>query len=149
MSKKKIDKLQDILMKTIADADDTILGCVVTNERGLIVSEVILDGQSNETLAAMVSLVSDSTQRVSKNLGYGNPRTSLIRPPGVTIAVSEFLVMNRRFRMGTILEHSKSRRSLFRRRQQTLEGIEDMQNKAIREIRSTLEDRRIRSHSRE
>ena len=68
----KLERLDGVL-------DDLIISkrrfasCVVTNERGLVVAGRTVDGSSSQTLAAMISLFSDTTIRINENLGYGHP----------------------------------------------------------------------------
>ncbi|MFW9861521.1 MAG: hypothetical protein ACFFET_04445 [Candidatus Thorarchaeota archaeon] len=143
MSMSKIDRLEGILRRMIIKSNDSMSSSVVITERGLIVAGVVTDGSSSETLSAMVSLMSDTACRVSGNLGFGNPRTALVKTLGVIIVMSEFLVSNRRFRMGAVLKDSE-RFSILRRRmivekRMTMEKIEDLFNKAERDIRKILE----------
>lgn len=143
MSIGKIDRLEGILKKMIIKSSKRIASCVVINERGLIVAGIVLDGSSNETLAAMVSLISDTALRVSENLGFGNPRIALVRTLGVTIMMSEFLVMNRRFRIGAVLKKS-DRFSIIKRRmvveqRMPVDKIEDLFSNTARDIRLILE----------
>lgn len=143
MSMGKVDRLEVILRKMIAKSRESIVSCVVINERGLIVTGIVLDGSSNETLSAMVSLISDTALRVCGNLGVGNPRIAQVRTLGATIVMGEFLVMNRRFRMGAVLKNT-DRYSIFRRqmvveRMMPMKKIEDLFNKTTRNIRQVLE----------
>ncbi|MFW9846471.1 MAG: hypothetical protein ACFFD6_06975 [Candidatus Thorarchaeota archaeon] len=143
MSMSKVDKLEGILRGMMAKSHETITSCVVITERGLIVAGVVSDGSSSETLSAMVSLISDTAVRVSGNLGFGNPRGALVRTLGANIVMNEFLVTNRKFRIGAVFTDSE-RFSIFRRRmivekRMPMEKIEDLFNKATRDIRKILE----------
>ncbi|MHA1961913.1 MAG: hypothetical protein ACW99U_17025 [Candidatus Thorarchaeota archaeon] len=143
MRMSKVDRLEEILRRMITKSHESISSCVVITERGLIVAGVVLDGSSNETLSAMVSLMSDTAVRVCGNLGFGNPRIAQVKTLGAIIIVNEFLVANRRFRMGAVLKDSE-RFSILRRRmvvkkRMPLERIEDLFNMAARDVRTTLE----------
>jgi predicted regulator of Ras-like GTPase activity (Roadblock/LC7/MglB family) len=139
----KVDKLEGILTKMITKSHETISSCVVITERGLIVAGIVLDGSSNETLSAMVSLMSDTAVRVCGNLGFGNPRIAQIRTLGAIIIMNEFLVANRRFRMGAVLKDyerfSIIRRRMVVKKRMPLEKIEDLFNMTAQDIRKTLE----------
>jgi predicted regulator of Ras-like GTPase activity (Roadblock/LC7/MglB family) len=104
-------------MDELVDTGRSFTSCVVTNERGLVVAERSVDGLSSQTLAAMVSLMSDTAIRVSENLGCGHPRSSSIRALGVSVSVQKFMVGDRPFWIGAVLSgESQSSRGLIRRR---------------------------------
>jgi len=139
----KIDRLEGILKRIIAESNDSLSSCVVITERGLIVASIVTDGSSSESLSAMVSLMSDTSGRVCENLGFGNPKTALIRTLGAMIVMSEFLVTNRRFRVGAIIKDSE-KFSVFRRRlilskRMPMERIEVLLHGAEKDIRRILE----------
>ncbi len=143
MSANKADKLEGILRTMISKSHEAITSCVVTTERGLIVAGVVTDHTSSDILSAMVSLMSDTAARVCGNLGYGNPKTALVQTMNTTIAMAEFPVMDRRFRMGAVLSESR-KFSIFGGRlviekRVPVERIDGIFNEVTRSIREILE----------
>ncbi|MFW9804221.1 MAG: hypothetical protein ACFFFC_16290 [Candidatus Thorarchaeota archaeon] len=138
MSIGKHEKLEDIVGDLIANGR-SFTSCVVTNERGLVVAAKSSDGSSNQTLAAMVSLLSDAAVRVSGNLGYGHPKTASVRGFGVTVSLHEFKVRDRWFRIGGVLEGDTIlKRGLFGRWKHV--GAETELVAIAKQIRSILEE---------
>ncbi|MFX0055192.1 MAG: hypothetical protein ACFFAX_00305 [Promethearchaeota archaeon] len=138
MSTGKHQRLQDIVGELI-DNGRSFMSCVVTNERGLVVAGKSSDGSSNQTLAAMVSLLSDTAVRVSDNLGYGHPKTASVRGFGVTVSLHEFKVKDQWFRIGGVLEGDTIlKRGLFGRWRHI--GAETELVAIANQIRSVLEE---------
>ncbi|MHA2353143.1 MAG: hypothetical protein ACXABX_08500 [Candidatus Thorarchaeota archaeon] len=136
----KMERLNIIVDDLISMSKGTIASCVVTNERGLVVAGKSVDGSSNETLAAMVSLLSDVAVRVNSNLGYGHPKSATIKGFGVLLQVREFLVKSKQFRIGAVTtEQERSRFYILKKR---IDGrqIEHNLGVAAEGIRQVLED---------
>jgi len=138
MKKGKHEKLEEIVTDVVEDGHG-ILSCVVTNERGLIVTGQTTDGSSNDTLAAMVSLLSDSATRVSENLGYGHPKTASVKNYGINIALHEFKVRDRWFRIGAVHEAKGLLDRGFFDKLFSRGSVEDNLTNAAAKIRSVLE----------
>ncbi len=116
MREGKLERLDGVLSDLMIDKRK-FASCVVTNERGLVVAGRTVDGSSSQTLAAMISLFSDTTIRINDNLGYGHPKGALIRALGMTFSIHEFMVKNRWFRIGAIqTEENKGWISRIRKR---------------------------------
>lgn len=139
MREGKIQKLERI-MENLVGTGRSFTSCVVTNERGLVVAEDSVDGHSSQTLAAMVSLMSDTAIRVSENLGYGHPKTSIIRGSGVSISIREFMVRDKWFRVGVILSKENQTKKWFFRRNLGTESIESKLTDAAISLRAALEE---------
>lgn len=144
MTTNKVDRLEGILRGMIAKSNRTISSCVVTTERGLIVAGVVLDGSSNETLSAMVSLMSDTAARVCGNLGFSNPRTTVVRTADRIVVMSEFPVMDRRFRVGAVLNDSRKfsilRGRLSVEKRIPMERIDSLFSEVSSNVREILEE---------
>ena len=139
MREGKIDKLDRVMNELISEGQD-FTSCVVTNERGLVVAGDSAEGFSSQVLAAMISLMSDTAIRVSENLGYGHPKTSVIKGFGASISIQEFVVRDRWFRIGAISsENIVGGRRFFRKRNKT-ERAEAKLSTAAKKLRSILED---------
>jgi predicted regulator of Ras-like GTPase activity (Roadblock/LC7/MglB family) len=139
MKEGKIQKLERI-MENLVGTGRSFTSCVVTNERGLVVAEDSVDGHSSQTLAAMVSLMSDTAIRVSENLGYGHPKTSIIRGAGLSISIREFMVRDKWFRIGVILSKDNQTKKWFFRRNLGIESIESKLTVAAMSLRAALEE---------
>ena len=138
MRKGKFELLGEIVERIVTDSKQTFSSCVVTNERGLIVAGKTRDGSSSQTLAAMLSLLSDTAARINDNLGYGHPRSTTIKSLGVLISSQEFLVAERWFRIGAIITENNGRFSFFRK-SIDLKKAEAYLGKAAERIRTVLE----------
>ena len=134
----KLERLDGVLSDLMIDKRK-FASCVVTNERGLVVAGRTVDGSSSQTLAAMISLFSDTTIRINENLGYGHPKGASIRALGVTFSIHEFMVKNRWFRIGAIqTEENKGWISRIRRKSDGKEAENNLVRAANR-IRNILE----------
>lgn len=133
----KTEQLDQIISNMIEEIGRPFKSCVVTNERGLIVAGKARDGAVSDRLAAMVSLLSDTSRRVNENLGYDHPRITTIKGSGVSIAVHEFQVQDRWFRIGTELDDG---RFLFYRRVEDKKVWQSLEKTADR-VRNVLEER--------
>lgn len=137
----KYDLLERIVNGLVGTTEGKFVSCVVTNERGLIVAKKSVNGLSNQPLAAMVSLLSDTACRINDNMGYEHPKTSSISSHGVLISTYEFLVKERWFRIGVVLtDENRGRRRLFRRRID-YEKVNRFLGQAAVQIRNILEGR--------
>ncbi len=133
----KTEQLDQIISILIEEIGRPFKSCVVTNERGLIVAGKAKDGAVSDRLAAMVSLLSDTSRRVNENLGYDHPRITTIKGSGVSIAVHEFQVQDRWFRIGTELDDG---RFLFYRRVEDKKVWQSLEKTADK-VRNVLEER--------
>ncbi len=140
MSLGTIGKLELVLDEMVSKTNTEIGRCVVTNERGLIVAEKKTLSTSNETLAAMISLLSDTALRINRNLGLNDPNTATIESMETTFSMCEFPVNNKRFRIGVITEGNGTklkRRNFLRRRK--YEDLDDTLRIAAKSIQKILE----------
>ncbi len=135
----KHDLLNNIIENLIAESNGALTNCVVTNERGLVVTGISKDGSSSQDLAAMISLLSDTAVRVNNNLGFGAPKGVSIDGIGVTLALHEFLVQNKRFRIGGIIHEGFFKRYFFSRRRSIRYSINDLLQETAKNVRSILE----------
>jgi predicted regulator of Ras-like GTPase activity (Roadblock/LC7/MglB family) len=133
----KTEQLDQTIAVLIKEIGRPFKSCVVTNERGLIVAGKTKEGVVSERLAAMISLLSDTSRRVNENLGYDHPRITTIKGSGVSIAVHEFQVQDRWFRIGTELDDG---RFLFYRRVEDKKIWQSLEKTADR-VRTILEER--------
>ncbi len=133
----KTERLNQIIDLLVEDIGRPFRSCVVTNERGLIVAGKTKSGAVSDRLAAMISLLSDTSRRVNENLGYDHPRITTIKGSGVSIAVHEFEVQERWFRIGAELDDG---RFLFFRRVEDKRVWEALEKTADM-VRNVLEER--------
>ncbi|MHA1480693.1 MAG: roadblock/LC7 domain-containing protein [Candidatus Thorarchaeota archaeon] len=140
MSLGTIGKLELVLDEMVSKTNIEIGRCVVTNERGLIVAEKKSISTSNETLAAMISLLSDTALRINRNLGLNDPNTATIESMGTTFSMCEFPVNDRRFRIGVITEgnRTKFKKRIFLRRRK-YEDLDETLRTAAKSIQTILE----------
>lgn len=134
----KLDQLNEIIQQLISDSRGALTNCVITNERGLVVAGISTDGSSQQDLAAMISLLSDTAVRVNGNLGFGKPIGVQIRGLGVSISLHEFLVQNRPFKIGAIVQEGHPWRTMFRQKPVHQIVVNRLQ-KAATQIRKVLE----------
>ena len=97
------DKLNAIINNLVSKSKGVVWTCVVTNERGLIVAGTTGDWSFNETVAAMVSLMSETAIRINTNLQFDEPQLASVTSGDTKFLIHEFMVRNRRFRIGAIL----------------------------------------------
>ena len=135
----KLDRLGQIVDRLIEDPQRGITSCVVTNDRGMIIVAKTADGSSDQTLAAMVSLLSSTAERVNSNLGIEHPKITSIKSMGVMLSVREFIVHNRWFRLGVILNESNNGRFSFIRKGMDPKKAEVTLEKAAENVRIVLE----------
>ena len=136
----KMERLNNIVDDLISLSKGTIASCVVTNERGLVVAGKTIDGSSNETFAAMISLLSDVAVRVNSNLGYGHPKSAAIKGLGILIQIREFQVKSKQFRIGAVTTEQERNRFYFLKKRIDYEYIEHNLGVAAEGIRRVLED---------
>ncbi|MCK5238135.1 MAG: hypothetical protein KAR33_01235 [Candidatus Thorarchaeota archaeon] len=134
----KMDRLTLVVDNLLKNSENSMRSCVVTNERGLVVAESSNDGLSSDALAAMISLLSDAATRVNDNLGFGHPNIASVKGIGVTVALHEFMVNNRWFRIGAVLRDGQKRRSWFFRRTNEKKAWENLEQAAVK-VRVVLE----------
>ncbi len=137
MSLGKSEKLDLVLKDFESEIGYAFKNCVVTNEQGLVVAGRARDLVQRDRLAAMISLLSDTSRRVNENLGYDHPRISTIKGSGVSITVHEFKVRNRWFRIGAEIRNG---RFLFFKRIDDKKVWKTLE-KAADSIRAVLESR--------
>ncbi|MHA2027242.1 MAG: hypothetical protein ACXACG_00330 [Candidatus Thorarchaeota archaeon] len=136
----KMDRLNIIVDDLISSSKGTISSCVVTNERGLIVAGKTNDGSSNETLAAMISLLSEVAARVNSNLGHGHPKSASVKGFGELFQIQEFLVKSKQFRIGTVSTEQERSRFYFLKKRIDEKQIAHYLGVAAKSIRRVLED---------
>ena len=137
----KMERLNIIVDELIKLSRGTISSCVVTNERGLVVAGKTMDGSSNETLAAMISLLSDAAMRVNSNLGYGHPKAASIKGHGVLLQIREFLVKSKQFRIGAVTTGQERSRFYSLRKRIDERQTENNLGTAAERICRVLEDK--------
>ncbi|MHA1948353.1 MAG: hypothetical protein ACW987_00685 [Candidatus Thorarchaeota archaeon] len=140
MTKGKYERLTEILEGLVGESNGRFESCVVTNERGLIVTGKSVKGTSH-TLAAMVSLLSDTASRINENLGFGHPKISSIKSFGVVLSTLEFMVLKKWFRIGAVHIETKRRRLAFFRKKLTSASVDEHLEQAAERIRLVLEDK--------
>lgn len=141
MTKGKYEQLTEIVEELVGKSASRFDSCVVTNERGLIVAGKSVNGSSSQTLAAMVSLLSDTASRINGNLGFGHPKVSSIKSLGVIISSLEFMVHNRWFRIGAVHTETTRRRISVFRKKMTPGKVDEYLEHAAKRIRFVLEDK--------
>ncbi len=134
----KIDKLEGILKDLASKSNNSFDSCVITNERGLVVAGFSINDYSIEALAAMISLLADVAHRVNGNLMLDDPQTMTIGTYHARIATQEFVVLNRRFRIGAVINNNGRLRYGILRRKSSAEKI---LSSAAEKIRIVLETR--------
>lgn len=139
MREGKIQKLEKI-MNELVGTGSSFTSCVVTNERGLVVAEESIEDYATQTLAAMISLLSDTAVRVSTNLGYHHPTILSIKGLDASIAVHEFIVQGRWFRIGAILTKNNQSKKWFFRRNFNPKKMESKLAEGARKLCLILED---------
>ncbi len=142
MSMGTSEKLSEVIRSLVTDSSDKFHGCVITNERGLIVAAMDDNTVSNESLAAMMSLLSDTAQRINESLDLGTPKTMAILSDERRLLMHEFRVQGRRFRIGAIVSGRVTSRRLKRIRGLfSRGGIEHTLEDAAKRVVSVLEER--------
>ena len=138
MSLGTIDKLEGILEDLASKSNYSIDSCVVTNERGLVVAGFSINDYSIEALAAMISRLADIAHRVNGNLMLDDPQTMTIGTYNARIATQEFVVLNKRFRVGAVIRNNgRLRYGILRRKL----AAEKVLSSAAEKIRVVLETR--------
>ncbi len=107
----RIDRILNRLMKN----GYSLNGCVVINERGLVVAYKSLISLSGAMLAAMVALASKTAFRINENLSLGSFEAISITSSDGFLSVCDFPVGDKIFRIGAITS-SRYKRSYFRKR---------------------------------
>ncbi len=138
MSQGTMDKLHGILQDMISKSNGSFDSCVITNERGLVVAGFSISDYSTEALAAMISLLADTAYRVNDNLKLDDPQTMIIGTSHTRITTQEFVVLDRRFRIGAVVKGNGRFRHGILRRNSTAEKV---LNSAAEKIRDVLETR--------
>jgi predicted regulator of Ras-like GTPase activity (Roadblock/LC7/MglB family) len=136
-----VGRLETIIDSFVSKMPKELSGCIVTNERGLVIAEMIRDGSHSHEFAAMISLLSDTATRINRNLGFSATESASIRSKDKTLCIHEFLVQNRRFRIGAIVRKNTGRKFRFLGRRSSMESIERALQNTAKEVRSILEHR--------
>jgi predicted regulator of Ras-like GTPase activity (Roadblock/LC7/MglB family) len=121
----KVGRLNDTIIELAKETKGRIEIIVVTTDRGLIVAGSLSDRASNETLAAMASLISETSIRVCNNMEMDRPKSTTIKTKNATIILIEFLVVDRWFRLGAKISKSGTRRYGIFRKQLTFNMMEE------------------------
>ncbi len=143
MSLAKGKRLENVIRSLQSQLNNLIDLCIITNERGLIMATLKSNPREDERAAAMISLASDTAYRVASNIEIGSTNTIKIVADEGTFFVSEFLVNDRRFRIGAIMKKGTFReiirkgRRFFWRKTMT---EEDLFREAAEKARMILED---------
>ncbi len=131
-------KLDAILQTLVRSTNGIISNCVVTNDRGLIVSFIGKKKGYENLIAAMSSLLSDTANRISKNIELDGFRVVYMEGNRLNFILHEFPVEDKRFRICvTAKPEGKIRGMLQRLRKKTLL---DSIKKAAGEIQRVLEE---------
>ncbi|MBD3405646.1 MAG: hypothetical protein GF411_05890 [Candidatus Lokiarchaeota archaeon] len=138
MSEGRSDRLTRVLEELFKRGNGRFQSAVVTNERGLIVTKMIRGDHPDESLAAMTALLSDASVRVNSNLELGNPESAIVRSSTAQLAVKEFPVRKKPFRIGLVVKEKKTR---WWRRGLTPEKIEESLSEAAESVREILESK--------
>ncbi len=139
----KGELLSQVIDDLTRELDQNLVMCVVTTERGLIVAAGG-DDQLSNNLAAMVSLMVDTSHRVAESLDLSTPRVTRIDTTDWTTMVYEFPVHGRPFRLGVVLGawsagRSRSRWRWSLRRRRGRRNVQEVLGKAADRIREILE----------
>jgi predicted regulator of Ras-like GTPase activity (Roadblock/LC7/MglB family) len=141
MANGKANTLEKILNTLMRKSGGRFDSCVVTNERGLVVAWKGNNSISHDTLAAMMSLFSETSRRINGNLQIGDLRTASIKTIDATLSLHEFNVHGKTFRIAAILNERDRKRFSFFRRGMTLTRIQENIDNAAFQIKSALEKR--------
>ncbi len=143
MSMGTSDRLNMVISALVSKSKGEVKTCVVTNERGLIVAGTTGDWSFNETVAAMVSLLSETAIRINTNLQFDNPRLASVSTGDSKFLIHEFLVRKRRFRIGAILSGrgGKIATRIGRFRRKTDVTVEDLILETASDVIAILEGR--------
>ncbi len=142
MTESTVGRLQIIIDGFASRMTRKFSGCVVTNERGLVIAETMHEGSHSHEFAAMISLLSDTASRINRNLGFSDTEFATIRTSDKTMCIQEFLVQKRRFRIGAIVGKNPDGRFSFLRRRGPIEALEHALGKTAEEIRQVLEHKK-------
>ena len=137
------ERLNAIISNLVSRSKGVVQTCIVTNERGLIVAGTKGEWSINETVAAMVSLMSETAIRINTNLQFNEPQLASVTTGDTKFLVHEFLVRNRRFRIGAILRGTLGRLvfRIGRLRRKKAITIEDLDLEAAVGVVDVLEGR--------
>ena len=72
------ERLNAIISNLVSRSKGVVQTCIVTNERGLIVAGTKGEWSINETVAAMVSLMSETAIRINTNLQFNEPQLASV-----------------------------------------------------------------------
>jgi len=129
-------KIDTVLIGTNRRYGDVMRGCVIVNERGLVIASMAEDQSMVTAMAAMTALIADTAHRAASNVGLSSPSSVVIRTPDGTYAVVEFTMRGRPFRVGALLK-DQCNRTWFRRQLSPERIIEDLSTR----VRRILEER--------
>jgi predicted regulator of Ras-like GTPase activity (Roadblock/LC7/MglB family) len=106
----------EIILDKMTQEGFHILACNISDERGLTLASKVHRNWSAEKLAAMISLLSDSANRVIENLEMGDISTVSISTNKTTLWITEFTVHEKILRLSAIITHGPLRiRSFWER----------------------------------
>ncbi len=129
--KSKAERIDKILSQLIKNGY-SLNGCVVINERGLVVAHKSQIQLSGAMLAAMVALASKTAFRINENLSLGDFEAVSITSSDGFLSVCDFPVGDKVFRIGAITA-SRYKRSYFRTRKLRPSVLEkDLSEAALR-----------------
>ncbi len=129
----RIDRILTQLMKK----GYSLNGCVVINERGLVVAHKSQIALSGVMLAAMVALASKTAFRINENLSLGEFEAVSITSSDGFLSVCDFPVGDKVFRIGAITA-SRFKRSYFRKRKLQPSMLEKDLSEAAQQISEVL-----------
>ena len=135
--KSKAERIEAVLNRLMKNGY-TLNGCVVINERGLVVAHKSLIPVSGAMLAAMVALASKTAFRINENLSLGDFEAVSITSSDGLLSVCDFPVGDKVFRIGAITA-SRYKRSFFRTRKIQPSIIEKDLSEAAIQICKVLE----------
>ncbi|MFX1474638.1 MAG: hypothetical protein ACFFCO_04040 [Promethearchaeota archaeon] len=134
--KSKAERIDRILSQLMANGY-SLNGCVVINERGLVVAHKSQVALSGAMLAAMVALASKTAFRINENLALGNFEAVSITSSDGFLSVCDFPVGEKVFRIGAITA-SRYKRRYFRKRRLEPSILEKDLRTAALQIREVL-----------
>ncbi|MHA1807383.1 MAG: hypothetical protein ACTSX2_07385 [Candidatus Thorarchaeota archaeon] len=134
-------RLEGVIRELRERLGHRLKNCLITNERGLIMATLKNEQFENERAAAMISLASDSAQRISTHIEIAPHEAIKIEGREGTFVINEFLVKDQRYRIGALLDRGilpkgVSFRGLFRRKN----SAEDYMREAALKAKKILEE---------
>ncbi|MEM2142210.1 MAG: roadblock/LC7 domain-containing protein [Candidatus Thorarchaeota archaeon] len=140
MSVGRGQRLNDTLRDVFRGTSETVRWCIVTNERGLIVASITDIGPQEEKLAAMASLLSETSKRISTNIEGGKFDTANIEFSGHRMSMAEFPVRGRPFRIAVVTSQARPAGLMNRLRRLRHPGVTKLLSTAAVRIAQILEE---------